>query len=301
MLPIAYTPDEYEMKDFQAMEGKYVSENEKVFFETMLRKIQTEYASFRDKIIDYDENPDELYLYREIYDEFYVGRYSTKIEDNPVEVNGLFRSKVLRNSDQLDAGLKLELLAELTSAMKVLSSIIYLVSPLFAKQGYIQLTDYGFKLSKEFFELDEKERTIAILVTIPYNLTRLFKEDIFSMRLSPIFIEAIGSEKDKVKRHFLASLLVYKQPEGWGKALMSYMSTIGYNSYYLGTLFELMMSVLQTGSLEETERMRMKDLIKTAMFKNNVGRLPASQRELNQMPLTKKMIQGENSDTDPKS
>lgn len=62
-----------------------------------------------------------------------------------------------------------------------------------------------------------------------------------------------------------------------------------------------MMSVLQTGSLEETERMRMKDLIKTAMFKNNVGRLPASQRELNQMPLTKKMIQGENSDTDPKS
>ena len=30
-----YSPSEYEMKMFREMEGKYVSENEKVFFETM--------------------------------------------------------------------------------------------------------------------------------------------------------------------------------------------------------------------------------------------------------------------------
>ena len=79
------------MKAYKKMEGKYVSENERKFFETMLRKIQTEYASLTETIIDYGENPDELYLYREIYDDFIVGRYSTKIEDNPVLVNGLFR------------------------------------------------------------------------------------------------------------------------------------------------------------------------------------------------------------------
>ena len=52
-LPIEYMPSMYEMRMFLEMEGKYISENEKVFFETMLRKIQTEYASHTETIINY--------------------------------------------------------------------------------------------------------------------------------------------------------------------------------------------------------------------------------------------------------
>ncbi len=89
-LHIKYAPSEYEMKMFQEMEGKYVSENEKVFFETMLRKIQTEYASLTETIIDYDENPDGIYLYREIYDDFRIGRWIVGLQDTPVMTNGLF-------------------------------------------------------------------------------------------------------------------------------------------------------------------------------------------------------------------
>lgn len=195
-------------------------------------------------------------------------------------------SKVLRNSDQLDADIKQKLLAELTSAMKVLSNIIYLVSPLFAKQGYIQLTEYGFKLSKTFFKMDEKERTIRILVSIPLNLTMMFKEDIYSSKLAPVFISGIKVEKDKVKRHLLASILVYKQPEGWGKALMAYMDSVGHNSYYLGTLMELMISVLQAGELDEAEQMRLKDLIRSSIYKAGNGELPKSLGALNQVSLS---------------
>ena len=203
--------------------------------------------------------------------------------------------KVLRNSDQLDAVIKQRLLSELSSAMKVFSNIIYLVSPLFAKQGFIQLTDYAFKLSDGFSELNEKERTIRILVTIPYNLTMMFKEDIFSSKLSPVFISALNNEKDKVKRHLLASLLIYKQPEGWGSAINNYMGTIGQNSYYLGSLLELMLAVYQNVELDESEQMRLKNLIRAAMFKNSQGRLPTSQGEYNQIEFTKKSLQvGEN-------
>ena len=87
---IKYTPSEYEMKMFQEMEGKYVSENERQFFETMLRKIQTEYASLTETIIDYNENPDGIYLYREIYDDFRIGRWIEGLPDTPVMTNGLF-------------------------------------------------------------------------------------------------------------------------------------------------------------------------------------------------------------------
>ena len=241
--------------------------------------------SVKDRTVDLNYNPSAAFhqdIFK-VYSEFSVGYLVNIIR---------IGSKVLRNSDQVDADSKQKLLLELASAMKVLSNIIYLVSPLFAKQGYIQLSDFGFKLSKEFFDVEDKERTIRILVTIPYNLTMMFKEDIFSSKLSPVFISSLGIEKDKVKRHLLASLLVYKQPEGWAKALMDYMDSIGENSYYLGTLLELMIGVLQVGDLDDSEQMRMKNLIKAAIYKNNNGRLPATLGEFNQIPLTKRILYG---------
>ena len=85
-----YTPCEYEMSQFKAMETKYASENERHFFETMLRKIRTQYTDVNETIIGYENNEDEIYLYREGYDDFEVGRYSKKVSDNPVFTNGLF-------------------------------------------------------------------------------------------------------------------------------------------------------------------------------------------------------------------
>lgn len=239
--------------------------------------------SVKDQTADLSFNPSAAFhqdIFK-VYSDFSVGYLVNIIR---------IGSKVLRNSDQLEASIKQKLLSELSSAMKVLSNIIYLVSPLFSKQGFIQLTDYSLKLSKDFYKLDEKNRTIRILVTIPYNLTMMFKEDIFSSKLSPVFVSALNNEKDKVKRHLLASLLIYKQPEGWGNAITNYMSTIGQNSYYLGTLLELMLAVYQNGELDEPEQMRLRNLIRAAIFKNDQGRLPATQGEYNQIGLSKKLL-----------
>lgn len=241
--------------------------------------------SVKDQTADLSYNPSAAFhqdIFK-VYSDFSVGYLINIIR---------IGSKVLRNSDQLESSIKQQLLLELSSAMKVLSNIIYLVSPLFAKQGFIQLTEYSFKLSDAFKRMDEKERTIGILVTIPYNLTMMFKEDIFSSKLSPVFISALNAEKDKVKRHLLASLLIYKQPDGWSGAILNYMETIGQNSYYLGTLLDLMLAVYQNGELDEPEQMRMKNLIRAAIFKNSQGRLPVSQGEYNQVSLTKKMLHG---------
>ena len=155
------------------------------------------------------------------------------------------------------------------------------------------MTEYRIKLAKEYDDMDEKERTIRILTAIPYNLTKMFKEDIFSSKLSPVFVSALNKEKDKVKRHLIASLLIYKQPEGWSKAIMDYMETLGANSYYLGTLLELMLTVFQMGEIDEVEQTRMKSLIKAAVFKSKQGRLPYSQGEYNKIGLTKKYLYGD--------
>ncbi|MCH5226659.1 MAG: metallophosphoesterase [Muribaculaceae bacterium] len=265
---------------------RYKQDDEKT--NLILEKIETDVRhsnlpqSVKDSAVDLSFNPSAAFHQEifKVYSDFSVGYLINIIR---------IGSKVLRNSDQLDASIKQELLSELTSAMKVLSNIIYLVSPLFAKQGYIQLTEYSFQLEESFLDLDEKDRTIGILVTIPYNLTMLFKEDIFSSKLSPVYISALKKEKDKVKRHLLASLLIYKQPDGWDNAIMSYMESIGHNSYYLGTLLELMLTVYKNCELEGTDRQRMKNLIKTAMYKNDKGRLPNALGEYKDIPLPKEL------------
>lgn len=61
----------------------------------MLRKIQTEYASMGETILDEDDNEDGIYLHREIYDDFMAGRSKAGVKDHPVFTNGLLTSILL--------------------------------------------------------------------------------------------------------------------------------------------------------------------------------------------------------------
>ena len=182
----------------------------------------------------------------------------------------------MRNSDHLNAKDKQDLLAEITRALKVFSNIIYLVSHMFARQGYIHLPDYSLKLTDDFNDFDEAEKRIKIIVTIPYNLMLMFKEDMYSRKLSPVYIEQLKTEKDKAQKHLLAALIVYKQPEGWEPAIREYINGIGKDSYYLGTITELMADVYYLGDLDSADRSRMSSLIKAALYKADHGSLPPS-------------------------
>ena len=74
----------------------------------------------------------------------------------------------------------------------------------------------------------------------------------------------------------LAALIVYKQPEGWEPAIREYINGIGKDSYYLGTITELMADVYYMGDLEASDRGRMSSLIKAALYKADHGSLPPS-------------------------
>ena len=212
-------------------------------------------------------------------------------------------SKVLRNSDHLDADVKLELLGQITNGLKVFSNIIYLVSHLFAKQGYIDLPEYKLKLTEQFNSYDEDEKRIQIIVSIPYNLMMMFKEDLYSRKLSPVYLEKFKTEKNKVEKHLLASFIVYKQPEGWEPVIKSYLNSVGKDSYYLGTITDLMYEVYYFGELDTPDRMRMNNLIKSAIYKAGHGVLPPSLASINRQRLKKaedvtKLIESANAETE---
>lgn len=58
---------------FLSMLGKYVSKNEKEFFEKMLHKMQCELAPSNELLISWANNDDNIYFVRVDYDEFLIG------------------------------------------------------------------------------------------------------------------------------------------------------------------------------------------------------------------------------------
>lgn len=58
---------------FSSMEGHYVSENEKTFFEMMRRKMEYEITVSNDLILSEFDNDDHLYILRCVYEEIVIG------------------------------------------------------------------------------------------------------------------------------------------------------------------------------------------------------------------------------------
>lgn len=59
---------------FSEIDHNYVSENEKLFFETLREKMLTELAPCKELLISEHNNADQVYLIRDQYDEFILGQ-----------------------------------------------------------------------------------------------------------------------------------------------------------------------------------------------------------------------------------
>lgn len=63
---------------FEEMKGKYVSEEERIFFETMKYKEEYELALMNDLLLVEADNEDDLYFIRIYADEYEIGFGATK-------------------------------------------------------------------------------------------------------------------------------------------------------------------------------------------------------------------------------
>ncbi len=59
---------------FNKIENNYISENERIFFETLYKKMLTELAPCSELLLSETSNPEQIYFLRTQYDEFIVGQ-----------------------------------------------------------------------------------------------------------------------------------------------------------------------------------------------------------------------------------
>lgn len=83
---------------FDKMENNYISVNEENFFKNMKYKQEYEVTALNDLIVSEYENEDEIYVVRECYEEYVVGR--------GIGTDGTFEKHVMTLSEALDINLK---------------------------------------------------------------------------------------------------------------------------------------------------------------------------------------------------
>lgn len=97
------TPEKNKLWDvdkklFESMKGNYISENEENFFKNIQYKQEYECTALNDVLVSAYDNNDEIYVVREIFEEYVVG--------HGIGTNGAYEEHVMNLSEALALNLK---------------------------------------------------------------------------------------------------------------------------------------------------------------------------------------------------
>lgn len=179
-------------------------------------------------------------------------------------------SRALRNCEYTDIAEKDRLLDCLLASTVKIGDIVFLLSGALAKNGYCGYGGQGFRLDGDFgkeFEVRLKQ----IILNIPYNITRWFKDDIFSDSLSVLFEEKMMNHPNSMARHLLALVMSMECAPNFKSRVLKYIGSIGRRSYYLADLYSVLKGSYQYEYLTPPEQNNTAYLIKACYSKHNAG------------------------------
>ena len=143
-------------------------------------------------------------------------------------------SKALRNSDFVKASIKKELLDLIIHSWNEVNKLLIVLSPLLADRGNVTFEGASFILDEDDFRIDDSfKKRMAVLLSIPTNVVKFFKDDLFSSKMGPLLIDKAKNENNSLLKHELMILLIAERPKGWAKVIDDYIVKLDKNSYFL--------------------------------------------------------------------
>ena len=217
----------------------------------------------KDSVSDTTYDPSKPYF--QIINEFIESRGIRNLFD-------LTRSacRALRNCDYTDVEEKEKLLDCLLVSTIKIGDILFLLSGALAKNGYCGYGGQGFRLDGDFGK-EFEERLKQIIINIPYNITRWFKDDIFSDSLAVLFEEKMINHPNSMARHLLALIMGMECAPNFRVRILEYIGSIGKKSFYLADLFSGLRTNYQYEYLTPSEQNNTAYLIKACYSKHISG------------------------------
>jgi hypothetical protein len=143
-------------------------------------------------------------------------------------------SRALRNSDFVDSNLKKEVLDKIIQSWNEINKLLIILSPLLADKGNVAFEGANFNLNEDDFNIsDPVQKRLAVLLAIPTNIVKIFKDDLFSIKMGPLIISKAENESNSLLKHELMLLLIAERPKGWNKTIDAYIISLDKNSFFL--------------------------------------------------------------------
>ena len=151
-------------------------------------------------------------------------------------------SRALRNSDFVDFKMKSELLNNITIAWLEINKLLIALSPILADKGIASFEGAKFEIVEEDFSIYDtvEERRKAVLLAVPSNVVRFFKDDLFSSKMGPLIIKKAEDESNSLLKHELMLLLIAERPKQWNKIVDSYIVNLDKNSFFLSDVLAVL-------------------------------------------------------------
>ena len=68
---------------------------------------------------------------------------------------------------------------------------------------------------------------------MPTNIVRIFKDDLFSMKIGPLLIDKANYETNSLLKHEIMLLLIAERPKKWREVVDNYIVSLDKNSFFL--------------------------------------------------------------------
>ena len=150
-------------------------------------------------------------------------------------------SRALRNSDFVNAQIKNELLDKITSAWHEINKLLIVMAPILADKGNVNFEGARFHLNEDDFKISNpEEKRKAVLLSVPTNVVRFFKDDLFSVKMGPLLINKAENEKNSLIKHELMLLIIVERPKLWHKTVDQYIVNLDKNSFYLSDVLQVL-------------------------------------------------------------
>ncbi len=164
-------------------------------------------------------------------------------------------SRALRNSDFVEPSLKIELLDKITQGWNEINKLLIVLAPLLADKGKIDFEGATFKLSEDDFKIDDpKEKRLAVLLAVPTNIAKLFKDDLFSIKMGPLLIAKAENESNSLVKHELMLIIIAERPKDWNKTIDKYIVSLDKNSFFLCDVLDVLQYNIDFNATEPSDR-----------------------------------------------
>lgn len=179
-------------------------------------------------------------------------------------------SRALRNSEFVYPKLREQLAESVFSGWEVLMRVLVYISPLMAKNGFGNLGGANFKLDKSFSK-NYAECLKQIIIAMPYNIIRWYKNDFYSDKLTLLLKKYLMKHDSEFIRHLVALIICSARPRDFEELISPYIGTLGKNTYYLGDLYSSLRLNYSFDFMSGHELKQTENLIKSCYMKHHTG------------------------------